>query len=67
MTIAEYIPGTSAHVVRLEVERTERLALAGQIACIPITSEAHRVEVATTARSMVRTRREYARQRALTA
>lgn len=58
MTIAEYIPGTAAHTVRVEVERTERLALAGQIACIPVTSEMHRMSVAHTARSMVRTRRE---------
>lgn len=57
-TIAEYIPGTAAHEMRREVERTERAAITGEIPCVPVTSEMHRVSVAHTARAMVRRQRE---------
>lgn len=56
-TLAEYIPGTSAYEVRRAVERTWRAAITGEIECVPITSEMHRIEVAHTARTIVSQRR----------
>lgn len=57
-TLAEYIPGTAAYEVRREVERTTQAALTGEIECIPVTSEMHRIEVAATARTIVAMRRQ---------
>ena len=56
--LAEYVPGTAAAAMRREVERTDMAAITGEIECIPITSEMHRISVVHTARDMVRMRRD---------